>query len=499
MDKFFSEPPRVILGVRLSALVVILALTSFAAAQTGERKNPDQPQPSSAESVENGKAKNGEPRSDEYVSDDETAATVSPHPNESRFYIAGQANIIYQRHGAFRSPYSGENSFRAVREKATSDILTLYTGFQINRHTEIFADIESSGGRGVSDALGLAGFTNLDVVRDPTLGAKPYLARAMIRFIIPLSKEKTEAERNALALNTELPARRIEIRAGKMSTVDFFDVNAVGSDSHLQFMNWTIDNNGAFDYAADTRGYTYGLLIEYQTKNYAARYGLMLMPKVANGINLDLNIGRARGENFEIERRGALFPFLKSKNGALRLLSYVNHANMGSYREAIDAYLAGRDKTPDVTAHRKQGRVKYGFGANFEQELTKDVRAFGRFGWNEGANESFAYTEVNQTVAFGGDVRGSKWRRKQDKIGAAFVINHISGDHRRYLASGGLGFLLGDGRLTYSREQIFETYYSVHLWRGLFFSFDLQRIANPGYNRDRSPVTVPGARLHVDF
>jgi high affinity Mn2+ porin len=490
--------------VWLFALIVVLSVEGLAQAQNDDPKHSEKPQSSASknsdgEKAENGKAKNGEPQSDDAASDDETATTIFSHPNESRFYVAGQANIIYQRHGVFRAPYNGDNSLRATREKATSDVLTLYTGFQINNRTELLVDIESAGGRGISDALGLAGYTNLDVVRNPTLGAKPYLARGMIRFIVPLSSEETESERTPISLATKLSARRLEIRAGKMSAVDFFDVNSVGSDSHLQFMNWTIDNNGAYDYAADTRGYTYGVLVEYQTKNYAARYGLMLMPKVANGINLDLNVARARGENFEFERRGSLLPFRQSKNGALRLLGYVNHANMGSYREAIDAYLAGRDKTPDVTAHRKQGRVKYGFGANFEQELTKDLRAFGRFGWNEGANESFAYTEVNQTIAFGGDLRGRRWKRKQDKFGAAFVINHISGDHRRYLALGGLGFLLGDGRLTYGREQIFETYYTAHVWRGLFLSFDLQRIVNPGYNRDRGPATVPGARLHVDF
>ena len=138
-------------------------------------------------------------------------------------------------------------------------------------------------------------------------------------------------------------------------------------------------------------------------------------------------------------------------------------------------------------------------GINFEQELTKSLRVFSRFGWNDGRNESYAYTEVDQTLQFGGDLKGILWRRKLDKLGAAFVINGISDDHRRYLELGGKEFLLGDGRLTYSRENIFEGYDTVHFWRGIFASFDLQHINNPGYNRDRGPVLVPGLRLHLEF
>jgi carbohydrate-selective porin OprB len=220
------------------------------------------------------------------------------------------------------------------------------------------------------------------------------------------------------------------------------------------------------------------------------------MPKVANGINLDANLARARAENLELEFRRNFIPH---RAGILRLLAYVNHANMGSYREAIEAYRSGREAVPNIEAHRRQGRIKYGFGANFEQEVTNRLRIFGRYGWNEGRNESFAYTEVNNTIEFGGDLRGTLWRRRQDKVGAAFVTNGISGDHRLYLALGGRGFLLGDGALTYGRENIFEGYYNLHMWRGIFAALDLQHITNPGYNRDRGPVVVPALRLHLEF
>jgi hypothetical protein len=280
-----------------------------------------------------------------------------------------------------------------------------------------------------------------------------------------------------------------------MSTADFFDLNSIGSDSHLQFMNWTADNNGAYDYAADTRGYTYGLLAEYDDAKWSLRFGEMLMPTVANGIKLDWSLPRARAENYELELRPALIP---DRATTLRLLSFVNHANMGSYREASQSYLAGASTVPDVTAFRRQGRVKYGFGVNVEQVLTADWRAYSRFGWNEGHNESFAYTEVDRSVSFGTDLRGTRWRRKHDKLGVAVLLNAISGDHREYLALGGLGFLLGDGALNYGREKIAETYYNLHAWRGLSLGADLQRVWNPGYNRDRGPVWVASLRLHVE-
>ena len=494
----------ILLNSFLTTALVFFGLAAAVVAQSGNinETQHEQTENKTARQKDDTPAKN---KVDENKTEaqDETespkAVTIFPHPDKSRFYVSGQINFIYQQHGQFRSPYAGENSFRAVRENATSRVLTLYVGAQITKLTEVFLNIESAGGRGVSDALGLAGFTNLDVVRNPTLGSKPYLARVMFRQIIPLSKKTVESERGPLSLATKLPAKRIEIRIGKLSTVDFFDVNSVGSDSHLQFMNWTVDNNGAYDYAADTRGYTLGAIIEYQTKYYGVRYGLMLMPKVANGIALDTNIRRARGENFEFELRRSLLPFATKRPGVLRLLTFVNHANMGSYREAINAYLANPAGVPDIEAHRTQGRVKYGFGVNFEQEVSRDWRVFDRFGWNDGKNESFAYTEVDQTAALGGDVRGTNWKRKSDKVGFAFVSNAISGDHRRYLALGGKGFILGDGKLNYGRENIFETYYTAQMWRGVFLSFDLQHVVHPGYNRDRGPVLVPGGRLHIDL
>ena len=430
---------------------------------------------------------------------DDPAPSMFNHSDSSPFWISGQTNIIFQAHPPFHAAYSGDNSLSNAGEYKTSLLGTLFLGRQVprtNRHTEFLLDIESTGGRGISQALGLAGFTNLDVVRNPNLSSKPYIARIEIHQIVPLSKETTEGSRGPLNLATEVPVRRLEFRVGKMSAPDSFDVNSVGSDSHLQFTNWTIDNNGAYDYAADTRGYTYGAVIEYQDRIWAVRYGLMLMPTVANGIDLDWNLRRARGENIEFELRKGIW---WRKPGAIRILSYVNHAHMGSYREAVEAFLAGEDAVPDITKHEHFGAVKYGFGFNTEQQITNNLRAFARFGWNEGQHESFAYTEVDQTVSAGGDYSGARWGRPHDKLGLAFVTNAISRDHQLYLKYGGKGFLLGDGNLRYGRENIVESYYNWHAWRGLFYALGVSYIANPGYNRDRGPVIVPSVRMHIDF
>jgi len=290
--------------------------------------------------------------------------------------------------------------------------------------------------------------------------------------------------------------RRLELRFGKFGLNDFFDANDVGTDSHSQFMNWTADNNGAYDYAADTRGYTVGFLAEYYDRSWTVRFAEALMPQVANGIDLQWNLRRARAENYELE----LHPKLMADRGTgVRLLSYVNHANMGVYRQAIENFLAGKTPTPDITNHPLQTTIKYGFGVNLEQEINHSFRAYSRFGWNEGQHESYAYTEVDQTVQVGADHTGERWKRKFDKVGLVFISNAIKADHQHYLALGGKGFLLGDGALTYGRENIVESYYNVHVWRGLFTAFDLQHINNPGYNRDRGPVLVLSTRLHLEF
>jgi hypothetical protein len=416
------------------------------------------------------------------------------HP-DAAWWLSGQLNVIGQAQPGFHAPYSGDNSFRSDDHAAVSLVATVYAGYELTPTTAIVVAGESAAGGGLSDALGIAGFTNLDVVRNPTLGAAPYLGRAFVDQVIPLSDARQPRDRDPLHLLRALPERRIELRAGKLSTADAFDVNTVGSDSHLQFMNWAIDNNAAYDYAADTRGYTLGAIAEYAEPRWALRLGELAMPTVANGIDYDPDVAHARGENVELE----LHDELAGRPGTVRLLGFANHAKMGRYADAIAAVEAGQVTVPDVTASRAAGRVKYGAGLNAEHELTSALHGFVRLGWNEGHLESFAYTEVDNTVALGADLRGAPWHRAGDKLGVAAVSNGLSDDHRRYLALGGKGFLLGDGRLRYGRETVVEAYYTARLLRGTFVATDVQLVARPGYNRDRGPVAVGSLRLHAEL
>jgi hypothetical protein len=440
-----------------------------------------------------------------------TGETFIDHTRFAPFWFGAEVNTIFQTHPGFRAPYTGDHSLSDGPEADVSGLFTVYLAYQPHRTTEIILDGEMAVGTGFSQALGVAGFPNLDVVRNPTLGSEPYVARFEIHQMIPLSRDwEVNDERGPITSFKIVPRHRLELRLGKMSTVDIFDVNPAGSDSHMQFMNWTVDNNGAYDFAADTRGYTYGLIVEYQGPLIEARFGEMLMPVVANGIDIDFNLTRSHSEQFELELK-----YLRRANwsGTLRSLYYQNFANMGDYQAAIDAFRANPVTNPDVTATRKPGTTKFGFGFNLIQQLGGVARAFARGGWNDGRHETFAYTEVDDTFELGADLIGMWWHRPVDKVGIAFVTNGISAVHQQYLRLGGHGFILGDacaftsptclpraaGYLSYAREDIVEAYYNAHIWRGAFAAADVQLIANPGYNADRGPVWVFSLRGHLEF
>jgi high affinity Mn2+ porin len=435
--------------------------------------------------------------------DDQDQDTFFHHSQTAPYWISAQANFIGQMHPRFHADYSGTNSFYHAEEQSMSRVITLFTGFQLDDTTEFVLDAESTGWSGLSQALGLGAYVNLDAVRNPELSAEPYLARLWLRKVIPLSDESVEMERDPLSMLTSLPARRIDIHVGKMTLPDFFDINSIGSDSHMQFMNWAVDNNPAWDYAADTRGYTYGIVIDYEDRHWGVRFAEALEPTVANGDTLEWNPKLAHSENYEAEYRPQIIP---NRFTAIRLLYYMNWANMGNYNQAISSFeqekAEGKNvSVPNIDDHTPVLSLKYGFGLNMEQEITDKLRFYSRLGWNEGQHESWAYTECDESFTFGGDLRGDWWGRPQDKFGVAFVEDGLSANHRRYLSLGGLGFILGDGNISYGAEQVMESYYNfpIPIERGVFGAFDVQYINNPGYNRARGPVVVPGVRLHLEL
>jgi hypothetical protein len=244
----------------------------------------------------------------------------------------------------------------------------------------------------------------------------------------------------------------------------------------------------------DVRGYTWGWVHEIHTRNWSFRYASAAMPRVANGLRFDRRLLRNRGDVFEGEYRYSM----RRHAGTIRVLNYENHSNAGNYAEAIRlAELGGA--TPDVTATRRNGTLKYGFGLNMEQEVTKEIGIFGRLGWNDGKTESFAFTAIDRLATAGVSITGQRWHRPFDTVATEFTAGGISGVHALYLARGGYDFLIGDGRLRYVPECISETYYSARVLPGVFASFDLQHVSNPAYNRDRGPVWIPSIRLHVEL
>ena len=209
---------------------------------------------------------------------------------------------------------------------------------------------------------------------------------------------------------------------------------------------------------------------------------------------MDWNLAHSSAHTLEYTRRY----YLKNKAGAFRLLAFLNTTHMGNYSQSLNLQGSG---TPDITATRKYGNIKYGFGLSVEQALNSFTGIFFRAGWNNGQTESWSFTEIDHGVSGGISLTGIKWNRPDDQIGLALVASGISRMHSDYLSAGGNGFILGDGRLSYGWEKLAECYYSLALLKKLLFlSGTYQILINPGYNKDRSgPVHIFSLRLHADL
>jgi len=409
-----------------------------------------------------------------------------------------QATIIYQDMPAFPNPYEGPNSltFENGEGHGHTETYGVYLGSQIVPSLQAYLDIEQARGNGLSHAVGLGGITDGDVIRQGSadLGTDPYIARLYLRYLVPLSQETATVERGMDQLPGTEPVRRIEIKAGKMAATDDFDLNRYANNTRTQFMDWGLINTTAWDFAADTRGYSYGFVIALVEPSWRLAFGSYQVPTQANGNEFDGHLNKARGDNLEL----TLKP--NQQGTVVRLLAYRNQARMGDYSEA-NAIGAASSSTPNITADERLGRSKYGFGINVEQPLADDgeTGAFARIGWNNGHTEDFMFTEVDRSLSTGVQVSGIHWGRTDDRVGIAYVWHGLSPEHRAYLAAGGLGFILGDGRLNYGLEQILETYYRVQLGRYAQAGPDFQYIQNPGYNRDRGPVEVYSLRLRLSY
>ncbi|MDQ6828440.1 MAG: carbohydrate porin [Gemmatimonadota bacterium] len=427
-------------------------------------------------------------------------STAHPETGSSTWAAAvlgTQLNVIGQRLGRFRSAYSGPNSLDATGDAQVSHTYGVYLGARLGTHLSGFLDVEMVRGAGISRVVGLAGPTNGDVIRQGTadLGTGPYVARAYLRYLIPIRRTKFDTvERAPDQMPGPVPARRVEIIAGKLAASDVFDVNRYANSTRSQFMDWGLFQNTAWDFAADTRGYTNGVAVAWVTPRWAIRAGSFQMPTQANGNKFDPNLQLARGDNVEL----TVTPV--EHGPTVRLLGFVNHARMGRYADALAA-TRSVEAPPSIVADDRPGRVKYGFGLNAEQPMADagETGGFLRLGWNDGKTESFAFAEVERHASGGVQLSGAHWRRASDRVAVALLVSGLSSVHRAYLAAGGSGFLLGDGALDYGSEQIVESYYRAQLGPHLQVSPDIQFIRNPGYNRARGPATVLSLRVNLRY
>jgi high affinity Mn2+ porin len=410
---------------------------------------------------------------------------------ERYFNAFTQGTVISQWHGRFRSPYVGPNSVPPFFEWKTSETATLFLGARVWEHGELYFDPEIAGGLGFGGVTGIAGFPNGDITRVGQPQPTPYIARLYLVQTLGLggNQEKVESGPNQLAGTRDIS--RLTLALGKMAATDWFDLNRYSHDPRTQFMNWALMYNGAWDYPADVRGYDFGGVVEWNEENFAVRYGLFGEPHVANGPDIDSHFSKAHGQIWELEQRYKL----DERPGRVRWWFYINRAHMGNYQRALE--LSPVD--PDITETRTYASRKYGLGMNLEQELRDDLGFFMRLGWNDGHTESWAFTEIDRTWALGLAQKGIRWGRPDDAAGIGFALNGLSPEHRDYLAAGGLGFILGDGRLNYRPEAALEIYYALQLKKGVVITPDFQLVGNPGFNHDRGPVAIGTVRVHAEF
>lgn len=415
-------------------------------------------------------------------------------PDAETWNAKFQATYVWQDKRPFAAAYSGTNSLTPDREKSYSFTATAALGLRPWEGGELYFNPEVAQGVPLSGLTGLGGFTNGEIARSSGPILKLYRARLFLRQTWGQSGEREAVESDANQLAGSVAKRRWVLTAGNISVLDVFDGNAYGHDPRTQFLNWSLMTHGAYDFAADARGYTWGAALEWYHDDWVVRAGRFLQPKEPNQQALDARILRHYGDQIELEHAH----MLGDQPGKLRLLAFRNRARMSRFQDALD--LAARTGAlPSIDDVRHSEQSKRGFGLNVEQAVSDDVGVFGRASWADGKTETYAFTEIDRSISGGVVVKGGAWGRAQDSAGFAMARNGLSKVRRDYLAAGGLGFFIGDGRLNYRPEVVLETFYSLNLTRQTWLTLDWQHIRNPAYNADRGRVNVASVRLHAEF
>lgn len=411
---------------------------------------------------------------------------------DSAFEAHAQATYLRQYKPAMRSLYSGQNSLNAGREWGYTFTSTLFLGGKLG-NTELYFNPEIVQGVPFSGLHGLGGFANGEAQRGSGPEPRGYTARLFARHTWNIGGEFEDQASEQNQIKTRYAVERIVLTAGNVSVLDVFDAMDYSRDARTQFMNWASLTYGAYDFAADARGYTWGAALEYISPGWQARVGRFLVPVESNGLRLDWSFMQRYGDAAELE-----VPYkLAGRPAIARALAFRNRVTAGGYSDAT-ALAAATEGTPDV-ANVRRAQTKRGVGLSTQVEVSDNVGAYVRAGWNDGETESFMFSEIDRSLAVGALIKGSSWSRADDKFGVAAYVNGLSRSHREYLAAGGSGFFLGDGQLNYGTERILEAFYSIGFGKLFAFSLGYQRMTNPGYNRDRGPANFFGFRVHAEI
>jgi high affinity Mn2+ porin len=420
-------------------------------------------------------------------------ADGEPQDFDARF----QATYIWQTKPAFPAAYSGPNSLSPLKEKSYSLSGTAFLGLRLARDTEIYFNPEVVQGVAMSNLTGLGGLPNAELAK--VAGGKPtfYRARLFVRQTWGLGGERETVAADDNQLAGARDKRRVVLTAGNFAVGDLFDDNDYAHDARTQFMNLSFMTHGAYDFAADSRGYTWGAAVEYFGDGWAARAGRFALPEEPNGLSLDFRLSQHYGDQAELEKSYSI----AGSSGAVKLLAFRDVAVMGGYEDAL-AYAAAKHAQPQLDPVRGL-RSKRGWGVNVQQAIGPDLGVFLRAARSDGRSEPYAFAEIDRSASAGAVLSGNHWGRPDDRVGAGVARNGLSGSHRDFLAAGGLGFFLGDGKLNYRPETITEIYYSAAFALGKLernaISVGWQTIRNPGFNADRGPVHVASVRLHAAF
>jgi high affinity Mn2+ porin len=408
--------------------------------------------------------------------------------------LHGQLTVVGQGYPAFPSTVQGPNSLPAhgqIRETISG---TAFLGRRLPWDGgELYINPEFNQGFGLARTLGIDGFPNGEAQKAGFDTPKPNVARLFLRQVIGLGGEQETLAPDLNRLGKTVDVSRLTITAGKFAIPDIFDDNQYAHDPRTTFLNWSIWESAAWDYPADQKGYTDGIAIELNQRDWALRGGLFLEPKVANQRNLEPRFWKQSGAVVELETRHEWW----GAPGKLRYLVFASRAHMGNLRQASELALA-TGAPADIAAVRDL-RWKVGFAVNLEQSLSETLGAFTRLSWNDGHTEGWAFTDIDRSLAAGVSLKGKSWQRPEDVVAFGGAVNAISRAHQQFFALGGTGILAGDGSLNYAPEGIIESYYSAQLAEPLALSLDYQFVVNPAFNQDRGPVHIVSARVHVEF